>query len=635
MNGRSYSLLATHGNYEKKFGPFIRHLSGRKTEKIASFNRARQGNFFQDAPQHQNPFTGDPFLQRCLKRMIDPDLYKTEVEPDLIRFGDRVVDEIWDLGRRCETEPPTLRSSPWGHDHNINTPPSDTLVTSTAWKRQKDISAEEGLIALAYSGTGTRCQYRRLHQIAKLYLYAPSSGMFSCPLAMTDGAAAILTNQVRNGSTDSQQYEKALSHLMSRDPRQFWTSGQWMTEKRGGSDVANGTQTFAVHTEGNRYKLFGYKWFSSATDSDMALTLARIVGDEEDTAVSGTSGISMFYLETHLDGKEGRKHPNHLNNVEIVKLKNKLGTKQLPTAELLLDGAEATLVSQPGRGIASIAPMLTVTRMHNVLASVSAQRKILQLARDYAKRRMAFGRSVCKHPLHMNTLMTLETSVRGCTILMLELARLMGLEEAGKASEQDAMVLRVMMPVAKAFTAKLAVANTSEGLECFGGQGYIEDTGLPSILRDAQVLPIWEGTTNIMALDVFRAIVKTEGLALDHLIARINGVISSHNDNSSKYIKVSMEKLSEGLTRLKSCCPDFTSLPEVQLRDFLFSLANLYIGALLIEHASHGGNFQSADAIIAHQWTTRSDLVPFATNQPFYVSDVKLMQDVVYEGYES
>ena len=90
--------------------------------------------------------------------------------------------------------------------------------------------------------------------------------------------------------------------------------------------------------------------------------------------------------------------------------------------------------------------------------------------RDYAKRRMAFGRSVCKHPLHMNTLMTLETSVRGCTILMLELARLMGLEEAGKASEQDAMVLRVMMPVAKAFTAKLAVANTSEGLECFGGQ---------------------------------------------------------------------------------------------------------------------------------------------------------------------
>ena len=96
-----------------------------------------------------------------------------------------------------------------------------------------------------------------------------------------------------------------------------------------------------------------------------------------------------------------------------------------------------------------------------------------------------------------------------------------------------------------------------------------------------------------------------------------------------------MEKLSEGLTRLKSCCPDFTSLPENQLRDFLFSLANLYIGALLIEHASHGGNFQSADAIIAHQWTTRSDLVPFATNQPFYVSDVKLMQDVVYEGYES
>ncbi len=203
---------------------------------------------------------------------------------------------------------------------------------------------------------------------------------------MTDGAAKTA---LANGLTLP---DDALDRLTSRDPDQFWTSGQWMTEKGGGSDVAQGTDTVAVREEGDpegKFRLHGYKWFSSATDSDMTLTLARIA-DESGNLVPGGKGVSMFYLRTHNDD-------GSLNGIQVAKLKNKLGTRQLPTGELLLDGAEATLVSEPGRGIPSISAMLTITRMHNVISSVAGMRKIVLMARDYAKRRVAFGESLFRN----------------------------------------------------------------------------------------------------------------------------------------------------------------------------------------------------------------------------------------------
>ena len=162
----------------------------------------------------------------------------------------------------------------------------------------KSISTEEGLVAIPYSGDFA--QFGRLYQVAKLYMFAPASGLFSCPLAMTDGAAATL--QLLGVEGD------ALKRLTSRDPKAFWTSGQWMTEPRGGSDVNSSTETVAVcGGEGGRWKLHGYKWFSSATDSDMALTLAKVVRDGQ------VGGLSMFFLKTR--GEDGR-----LNGIQVLNL---------------------------------------------------------------------------------------------------------------------------------------------------------------------------------------------------------------------------------------------------------------------------------------------------------------------------
>lgn len=234
-------------------------------------------------------------------------------------------------------------------------------VTCQAWKRLKDVSAEEELISLGYSSKYSSNLEGRLHQFAKLFLFSPSSGLYSCPLAMTDGAAKSIK------SLKVTKLQHAFDNLTSTDPSRFWTSGQWMTEKRGGSDVGSGTETIAVPMQNGNYSLHGYKWFSSATDADMALTLARIAGPDG-VIPSGTGGLSMFFVKVRSD--QGK-----LNNIQVMKLKNKLGTRQLPTGELLLDGTEAELVSPPGRGVASISNMLTITRIHNGAASTAYMRR--------------------------------------------------------------------------------------------------------------------------------------------------------------------------------------------------------------------------------------------------------------------
>ena len=321
-------------------------------------------------------------------------------------------------------------------------------------------------------------------------LYAPASGLYSCPLAMTDGAASTLVSSDQT----LPEVKKALSRLTSRDPKVFWTSGQWMTEKRGGSDVQAGTETTATPIPENAgwYNLNGYKWFSSATDSDMALLLAK------HGSGSAKDNLSMFFLETRPNDSDT------LNGIQIVKLKNKMGTRQLPTAELLLTNAKARILSEQGRGVAKISSMLGISRLHNIITSVAYQRKMTSLAQDYSKRRVAFGKRIATHPLHIRTLAQMEVETRGNTVLMIDLARQQGLEDIGSIGDNDKLLLRLMTPVAKLYTAKKAVELASEGIEAFGGQGYIEDTGIPGILRDAQVLPIWEGTSNVQALDVLR-----------------------------------------------------------------------------------------------------------------------------------
>ncbi|MGH8613284.1 MAG: acyl-CoA dehydrogenase family protein [Gammaproteobacteria bacterium] len=430
--------------------------------------------FFQAAPNLGNQYREDPLLRRFLAWRL-PQEALAAIASGLDHLGERVVGDILCMAEDAEQNPPRLiHVDPWGQR-------VDRIQTAWGWKALHRVSAEEGLVAVAYErGEGV---WSRVHQMARLYLFHASSAMYSCPLAMTDGAARVI--EIHG---DEALLNRPFKRFTTREPDDFWTSGQWMTERSGGSDVG-GSTTEAHLTEGN-YRLYGAKWFTSATTAEAAMVLAKIAGDDR---------LSLFYLETR-DG-EGR-----LNGIEIQRLKDKLGTRAMPTAELRLHGAVARLVGEPGKGVRTIATLLNITRLYNAVAAVSYMRRGIALARDYAGKRQAFGKRLSEHPLHLETLARLEVEFQAAFHLTFHLGLLAGKSDLSQASESEQAVLRLLVPVVKLFTAKQAVAVLSEAIECFGGAGYVEDTGLPRLLRDCQVLPIWEGTTNILSLDVLRVL---------------------------------------------------------------------------------------------------------------------------------
>ncbi|HKT32146.1 MAG TPA: acyl-CoA dehydrogenase family protein [Gammaproteobacteria bacterium] len=523
------------------------------------------GEFFQDAPLLGNQYQSDAALQAWLKARLPAEILK-EIAPGLQRLGERAAGDMLAMAADAEAHPPRhVPYDPWGRR-------IDRIETTWGWQSLRRVAAEEGIVATAYERR--QAEWSRLHQFVRLYLYHPSSAMASCPLAMTDGAARVL--EVYG---DKQQQQRYLPHLLHRDPEQFWTSGQWMTERSGGSDVS-GTST-AARIDAGGYRLHGSKWFTSATDSQLAVTLARDpeAGDK----------LSLFLLELRDAG--GR-----LNGILVHRLKDKLGTRALPTAELTLAGTPAQRIGAPGHGVRNIATVLNITRLYNAVCAVSYMRRGLALAEDYARKRRAFGKRLSEHPLHRETLAELHVEFVGALHLVLHLGVLLGREETGAASETEKILLRLLTPVAKLFTGKQSIAVVSEVLECFGGQGYIEDTGLPVLLRDCQVLSIWEGTTNVLSLDVLRVIDHSQALEvlaadIEHRLARVQ-----HPDLVS-----ACDSIRRAVQDLRNWFDATAASPaarEAGARRLAFGLARGYTAALLAGAVQEGW----LDSEILRRW---------------------------------
>jgi alkylation response protein AidB-like acyl-CoA dehydrogenase len=441
--------------------------------------------FFQEPPRLGNQYADDRMLRDFLARSLPPDVLR-EIEPSLEEMGGLAAGRLLELSQiHRRAEPALIQWDAWGNR-------VDEIEVTPAWQEFARVAVEAGLVATAYERRHEA--HSRLQQMALVYLFHPSSQVYTCPLSMTDGAARTLELEGTAALRD-----RALPRLTSRDPKRAWTSGQWMTERIGGSDVGLSETVARQSPEG--WRLYGTKWFTSATTSDMALTLARPEGNPP-----GGRGLAMFYLEQRLsDGC--------LNGIRINRLKDKLGTRALPTAELELDGTLAEPVAGLSGGTRMITPMLNITRTWNAVCAVALMRRGVALARDYAHRRVAFGATLADKPLHLDTLATMQAETEAAFGIVFHSVSLLGREETGAITGEERALLRLLQPVAKLVTAKQAVAVASETLEAFGGAGYVEDTGLPVLLRDAQVLSIWEGTTNVLALDVFRALAREGGLA--------------------------------------------------------------------------------------------------------------------------
>ncbi|MCA9606383.1 MAG: acyl-CoA dehydrogenase family protein [Myxococcales bacterium] len=460
--------------------------------------------FNQPPPELGNQYDDDRALRQYLARVLPKEVL-ADIEPSLREMGELSGGELFRMQQADRLNEPVLTNfDAWGNR-------IDQIEVTPLWKRAEQLAAEKGVIATAYEAKHGALS--RVHMFSLVYLFNASTDVYTCPLAMTDGAARTLI-----ASKNQALIDRAVPRLTSRDPKTFWTSGQWMTESTGGSDVGL-SETIAKQDADGDWHLEGRKWFTSATTSQMALTLGRPEGNGP-----GGRGLALFYVETRDD--EGR-----LRNIEVLRLKDKLGTRKVPTAELMLNDTPATPVIGLDSGVRNITPMLNITRTWNAISSVSGMRRAIALARDFSKRRFAFGAVLADKPLHTETLAGLQAELEGALQLAFLAVELLGRSEQGDASETDQAMLRLMTPIAKLTTGKQAVTIASEVLECFGGAGYVEDTGLPALLRDAQVLPIWEGTTNVLSLDTLRALSRDHE-ALATLIGEAQSWVGGATDEA-------------------------------------------------------------------------------------------------------
>ena len=511
--------------------------------------------FFQTPPTLGNTFDDDRMLRSYLARKLPGDA-RGPIERELREVGAISGGPLWrrsvEEGRE---EPKLVPWDAWGHR-------VDKIELSPIWREAQKIAAERGVVGAAYERKYG--EHSRVLQFSLVYLLEPSWHVYSCPLAMTDGAGRTLL-----ASGNAALVERALPRLTSRDPAKAWTSGQWMTERTGGSDVAI-SETIAK-PEGDKFRLFGTKWFSSATTSQMALTLARPEGNPP-----GGSGLALFYLEV-------RNDDGSPNGVFVNRLKDKLGTRMVPTAELTLEGALATPVIGTRDGIKHITPMLTTTRTWNAVCAAAGMRRAMTLAADYAKKRVAFGAPLADKPLHVDTLGWATAETWGAFLLAYRAVELIGKEEARTLNEDEAQLLRLVVPIAKLTTGKQGVAVASESLESFGGAGYIEDTGLPRMLRDAQVLPIWEGTTNVLSLDVLR--VLSRGGSLEPLAREIARCVQNTTDASLRSAaEIASRAFAHAGEWVMTHAGDKSAV-EQGARRFALTLGRSLELALLCEHA--------------------------------------------------
>ena len=513
--------------------------------------------FHQAPPALGNQYEEDRVLRSYLSRVLPKDVLR-DVEEPLAEMGRLSGAELYEFQLADRLNEPTLTQwDAWGNR-------IDKIELTPLWRLAERIAAEHGVVATAYERR--HGSFSRVHQCALAYLFTPSTDIYSCPLAMTDGAARTLLSSKNQALID-----RAVPHLTTRDPKEFWTAGQWMTELTGGSDVGLSQTVAKEDTDGN-FRLYGRKWFTSAISSQIALTLARPEGNPP-----GGRGLALFYLETR--DEHGRPR-----NIEINRLKDKLGTRKVPTAELNLTGTPAQLVKGTTDGVRNIAPLLNITRLWNGISAVALMRRAVALASDYAHKRVAFGASLSEKPLHLDTLAGVQAETEAAFHLAFYVAELTGRTETREISDEDALLLRLLTPVMKLTTGKQAVAVASEVLESFGGAGYVEDTGLPVLLRDAQVLPIWEGTTNVLALDTLRALRGGESLRqLEVMVSRcLENIGDPQLADAARVARTSMDHAASWLAEAERLGQRAL---EAGARRFSLTLGRLVELALLIRHA--------------------------------------------------
>ncbi len=401
--------------------------------------------------------------------------------------------ETQELARLANEHPPVLRTYD-RYGHRI-----DEVEFHPAWHELMATAVGQGLHGPPWLDDAPGAHVARA---ARFYVWTQAEAGHSCPISMTYAAIPPLRHEPALASRfapllASRTYDPG---LRAPDGKAGLLAGMAMTEKQGGSDVRANT-TRAVPAGSDGYLLTGHKWFCSAPMCDLFLVLAQ-----------APEGLTCFLLPRVLpDGSR--------NAMRLQRLKDKLGNRSNASSEVEYDSAFAWRVGEPGRGVATIIEMVSATRLDCVLGSAAAMRQAVATATHHASARRSFGTELISHPLMASVLADLALESEAATTLAMRLAG--AADRAARGDASEAALLRLALPAAKYWVCKRTPMVVGEALECLGGNGYVEESGMPRLYREAPLNSIWEGSGNVTALDVLRALARSPGSG-DALLAEID-----------------------------------------------------------------------------------------------------------------
>jgi putative acyl-CoA dehydrogenase len=393
---------------------------------------------------------------------------------------------VQDLGRQANENPPVL------HTHDCFGNRVDEVEFHPAWHELMTVAVRHGLHAAPWRDSRPGAHVARA---AGFYVWGAAEAGHTCPVSMTYAAIPAL----RHAPGLAGRFEALLAApeydfgLRPPGTKRGLLAGMSMTEKQGGSDVrANTTRAVPVRgdgrSSGDEYRLTGHKWFTSAPMGDLFMVLAQAPG-----------GLSCFLLpRVQPDGS--------LNGMRLQRLKDKLGNRSNASAEVEYDQALAWLVGEEGQGVRTIIEMVNMTRLDCVLGTATGMRTGLTMAAHHAAHRSAFGRKLADQPLMTAVLADLAIESEAATIAAFRLAG--ATDRAARGDAQESAFRRLALAVTKYWVCKRAPAHAAEALECLGGNGYVEESPMPRLYREAPLASIWEGSGNVAALDALRALTR-------------------------------------------------------------------------------------------------------------------------------
>jgi acyl-CoA dehydrogenase len=433
-----------------------------------------------------NFYRADPALADLLRIHL-PDALFRHIEPQLDRLGELAGGHLDECARLADRHVPVLHPRDrFGRDvQSIEYHPAYRELERAAFG-QFGIHA----MSLRKGIMGWPEKYPVAAKHAFTFLFNQAEFGLGCPINVTDGCAKLLANF---GSEELKA--RYLDGLTQTDMSKLTQGGQFMTEKEGGSDV--GTLTTVAMQEGDRWRLYGEKWFCSNADAKVVMLLARPQG-----ATSGTRGVGLFLMPRFLD--DGSQ-----NQYRIVRLKDKLGTRSMASGEIKFEGAIAYAVGRLDRGFVQMAEMVNSSRLSNGVKSTALMRRAYHDAMTVAKNRVVFGNRIIDLPLGRRQLMKIMLATEQA--LSLSFVTADALDRAEADSQDAAALLRILTPTLKFRATRDARKVCGDAMEMRGGTGYIEEFATARLLRDAHLGSIWEGTGNIVALDALKRAVGRHG----------------------------------------------------------------------------------------------------------------------------